>query len=366
MTRYTTILILSFLLLASVASAQVRRVQENKKPSQSTDMSVRAKSFIESSSVDASHAQWSRVIYRELNLTKGPNASLYFPEEPMIGQTNLFRLMINLMAEGKIPAYEYLDGREIFTERYILNMKDMLDKFHILYEEKAAKGKSVAQYLIDENDVPCNEVQSYYIKERWVFDQRGSMFFSQIEAICPILHRTGDFGGDVTKYPMFWIPYEKIRPYLTQHQIMSEGMNNTLRYTFDDFFVLRQYEGSIYKTMNLRNQSLMQLYPNADSLKVAQDKIEKELADFQDALWVAAPEETPVAKGSKSEAKNDVIEVEMEETVVEKGTDKEIQRTRTSVRSNPRAKSTETKKEKSTTRRSSADSAPIRSVRRTR
>lgn len=360
MTCSKTIISLTFLLLASVAPAQVKRVQENKTQTQPTDMSVRAKSFIESSAPEAADAQWSRVIYRELDLTNGPNASLYFPEEPMEGQTNLFRLIVNLMAEGKVSGYEYLDGREIFTEKYELNVKDMLDKFHILYEEKAARGKTAAHYLIDESDVPCNEVQSYYIKEKWVFDQRGSMFFATIEAICPILHRSGDFGGEVTKYPMFWLPYEKIRPYLTQHQIMSEGLNNTPRYTFDDFFVMRQYQGKIYKTLNLRNRSLMQMYPNADSLKMAQEKIEKDLVDFRRSLWVPTPEEAEAKAKKVSADPEAAVNAQEEETVVEK-------QPRTTVRSNPRSKSSKSEAAPArSVKRSSEGNAPVRSVRRTR
>ena len=189
------------------------------------------------------------------------------------------------------------------------------------------------------------------------------MFFSQIEAICPILHRTGDFGGDVTKYPMFWLPYESVRPYLSQHQIMSEGMNNTLRYTFDDFFTLRQYKGDIYKTLNLRNQSLMQQYPNADSLKMAREQIEKDLQSFEKALWVSAPVEAEAAPKAKA-AKNEVIvAIEGTELSQEQAVQKEEKSVRpASTRSNPRAKSSSSSSKSS----KSSGSAPVRSVRRTR
>ncbi|MEG0949352.1 MAG: gliding motility protein GldN [Bacteroidales bacterium] len=358
MTCFKTIILITSLLCTPALFAQVKRVQENKKETRTGDMSVRARSFLESSAPAAADAQWSRVIYRELDITQGSNASLYFPEEPMEGQTNLFRLMINLMAENKIKGYEYLDGREIFTDNYELKVKDMLDKFHILYEEQAARGKSAAQFVIDESDIPCNEVQSYYIKERWSFDQRGSMFFATIEAICPILHRSGDFGGEATKYPMFWLPYESIRPYLTQHQIMSDGMNNAPRYTFDDFFVMRQYDGKIYKTLNLQNKSLMQLYPHPDSLKMAQEKIEKDLVDFKQSLWV--PDAEAVAKAKAVAEKNNPEAVsEKEESVVEKPA-------RASVRSNPRAKTKSESVPARSVKRSSEGSAPVRSVRRTR
>lgn len=363
MTCFKTIISLAALFCAATSFGQVKRVQENKKEGSSSDMSVRARSFYESSAPATQHAQWSRVIYRELDITQGSNASLYYPEEPMEGQTNLFRLVLNLMADGKIKGYEYLDGREIFTEKYELQVKDLLDKFHIIYEEQAARGKNASRFTIDESDVPCNEVQSYYIKERWVFDQRGSMFFSTIEAICPILHRRGDFGGEATKYPMFWLPYESVRPYLTQHQIMSDGLNNAPRFTFDDFFVMRRYEGKIYKTLNLQNKSLMQLYPNADSLKMAQDKIEKDLTDFRNSLWVPATEQV-AAKAKNVSDKDEKPNISVSGKVSSEEEKPVEKNTRTSVRSNPRAKSESAAPSRSVKR--SSESAPVRSVRRTR
>lgn len=56
------------------------------------------------------------------------------------GQENLFRIILRLLADGELNAYEYLDGREVFTDQYKVNVRDMLDRFHILYTE--AKGST--------------------------------------------------------------------------------------------------------------------------------------------------------------------------------------------------------------------------------
>ena len=365
------------LMFTQVVSAQVARRTENSVPrgtrAESATpavpaMSVRAQAFYENTNMTPVESQWSRTIYRELDLTKGPNASLFFPEDPIDGQTNLFRLILNLISENHINAYEYLDDREIFTEKFELNTKDMLDKFYIVYEEKPGKGaRSASQYVIDENDVPAGEVMSYYIKEKWEFDQRSAQLVSSVEAICPILHRTGDFGGDVTKYPMFWIKYENIRPYLSQHLIMSDGVNNTKRFTFEDFFVLRQYDGDIYKTMNLQNKSLMQLYPNEDSLQLARTRIEAELKGFEESLWIPTPsmiEAKATAKKKQTLVATSVtpdsipVNIIVEEPVIERST----------RRTNPRVVKTKEEKaaEKAEKSSSRAVAAPARSVRRTR
>ena len=47
---------------------------------------------------------------------------------------------MQLLADNKVSAYEYLDGREIFTDQYKINVRDMLDRFHIYYQP--AKGST--------------------------------------------------------------------------------------------------------------------------------------------------------------------------------------------------------------------------------
>jgi gliding motility associated protien GldN len=340
MNSLRTILIICLVPLFANLSAQVKRASTKESNSSSSTLTERAKLSYSVSALDVPNAQWARVVYRELLLTEGPNASLYYPEDAVEGQPNLFRLIINLISENKIKGYEYLGDREQFIPKYELKVKDMLDKFHIVYTENSSRSsRTQPTYVIDENDVPSNEVLSYYIKERWVFDQQGSKFFSTIDAICPILHRSGDLGGDIVKYPMMWIKYDDIKPYLNQYHIMSDGSNNVMRYTFNDFFVLRQYKGEIYKTLNLQNKTLVQLYPNPDSLKMARDKIENELKAFESGLWVPKPAADSTQVNTKKEKSSREI-------------------TRSSKRSNPR--------ERSASSSDSGKSSPVRSVRKTR
>ena len=119
------------------------------------------------STITDADRQWMRVIYRSIDLEKDSNAALYFPEEPVEGQENLFRIILRLMADNTLPAYEYLDGREIFTDQYRIKTRDVLDRFHIPYTEAKGSTERNPRFAIDENDVPTNEVLSYYIVESW-------------------------------------------------------------------------------------------------------------------------------------------------------------------------------------------------------
>lgn len=309
--------IIAFIFAASIcfeAVAQddgqgvVRRRSGNERKKDNTPsgpvVTDRMQSFYESDGTSISDAdkQWMRVIYRQLDLDKDKNAPLYFPEEPVDGQENLFRIIMRLLANNQVAAYEYLDGREVFTEQYQVKVRDILDRFHILYSDAKGSTERNPRFVIEESDVPANEVLSYYVIERWEYDTRHNRLRPHIEAICPVLHRSGDFGGEAIKYPMFWLKFSDIRPWLAQQSIFVSDDNNLPTCNYDDYFNLTMYDGEIYKTRNLKNKSMLQLYPDDDSRKHAQDSIQASLDGFEKKLWVPSREEVIAAREAREAA----------------------------------------------------------------
>lgn len=242
--------------------------------------------------------QWMRIVYRHIDLDKGGNAALYYPEDADEGNENLFRIMLRLLASNTAPAYDYLDGKELFNEGNRVNVKEMLDRFHVLYTDAKGSTEKNPKVDIDPSDVPVNEVLSYYIIEKWEFDNRVNRTVATVEAICPVLHRSSDLGGEAVLYPMFWMRTADIRPWLARQQIFLSDDNNLPTCTLDDFFTMNLYEGDIIKTRNLRNRSMAQLYPDSNDLRRAQDSIHKRLTSFDDNLWVPSREEVMAQNGS--------------------------------------------------------------------
>lgn len=200
---------------------------------------------------------WMREIYRTLDLTKDTNGALYYPVEPQGNKMNLFTTMFRLLAQKKIPAYAYqLDGTERFQKDAEVTFRDVLDRFQIYYELKKVANRRDSVVSISNGDIPSADVLSYFIKEVWYFDQRTSTYGSVITAICPVLHRSEDFSSEKTKFPMFWVNYQDLVPYLMQSKISVSNYNNAANSTWDDFFAARLYKGDIYKTTNLQNRTL--------------------------------------------------------------------------------------------------------------
>lgn len=295
----------------------------------------RMQSFYEYKEISDADLEYMRVIYRQLDLTKPKNGPLYFPEEPMENQESLFRIIMRLLANNQLEAYEYLDGREVFTEQYRINVKESLDRFGILYKEAKGSTSKNPKFTIHESDIPANEVLSYYIIEKWEFDRVTNSMHQRVEAICPVLHRTDDYGYDVVKYPMFWVKYDAIRPALSQQYIFVDDDNNQPKYSYDDFFNLAMYEGEIYKTRNLQNKSMAQLYPDPEARKRAQDSIDNRLRNYGKDLWVPSREEL-LANADKSKGEKTVEnqKSEKEEVVSEKPAEEKSARSSRSRRGN--------------------------------
>lgn len=313
------LIVLAIVLFAQNANAQppTRRGGNNTEKKESTaniKLTERAKAQFPTIAV-SEEVDWKRDIYRSLNLELEENATLYYPVEPMGESVNLFTLLFRLVLSGDITAYKYnLDGYESFTEDNKMEPKTMLENYSVYYEENNG------ELIVGNSDVPSAEVLSYYVKESHYYDQRKGVYGKQITAVCPVIHRAGEYAAEVTKYPMFWVSYNDIKPYLTQNKIMASSLNNVAQTTFDDFFTRGLYKGDIYKTVNAKNLAISQYCKDSTEIKKEQDKIEKQLKDFETNLWntktVAEIRQDSIDMATK--AANDTIKNEKEKKVEKK------------------------------------------------
>lgn len=352
------------------ASGVRKRSERDKKKNEAAagpQITERMQGFYEAKEPHDADLEYMRQIYRQIDLTKDANTPLYFPEDVIDGQENLFRIILSQVVQGKVPAYEYLDGREVFSDQYKINVPEMLDRFGIYYREEGSDKNQ--KFVIEEADVPTGQVLNYYILEKWEFDRRSNQMKTRVEAICPVLNRTSDFGGD-TRYPMFWVKFDALRPYLASQYIFLSDDNNLPTYSLDDYFNLGMYDGDIYKTRNLRNLSLNQMYPNEDDLKRAQDSIDARLHDYGKHLWVPTREEY-LARQEREAAIKEALEkgdtaaalnVVDESTIKEKRSEKQATSKRTSTKKRAAKKKTKVKSSPSST----ANSNATKSVRRRR
>ena len=257
-----------------------QRQQKGQTQQQNQGMSMRARLMFPTAVDMPEDVVWRRDIYREIDLNQNANSGLYYPVEPIDKQLNLFTYVFKLALNGYIPVYEYrLDGNELFTDSAKVQMKTILDNFHIYYEEKDGKIR------VDNSDIPSAEVKLYYLKESAYFDQANSTFHRKVLAICPVMLREDDFGGEAAKYPLFWVKYSDLAPYLSRQTVMTSNLNNAAMMSMEDYFTLNRYEGKIYKTNNMLGKTLAQYCPTDSALQQEQMRIEAELKAFEEKIF---------------------------------------------------------------------------------
>lgn len=258
-----------------------RQADQAKASSGSKPLTVRAQIKEESEDPKIGNAPWVREIYSFLDLNKEENAPLYYPVKPIDGRTNLFNLIFKSVLAGDIDVYKYqLDGSERFTPEYKM---DVDSSFFLTIDIpfQVQNGK----YVVDPSDVPSEEIRGYYIKEAWYFDKNNSTVDVKTVAICPVLMYQEYDGSGMSRFPLFWLPYESIKPYTAEMPMMVSSLNNAWSKTINDFFLERNYDAEIYKTTNMTNRTLAEQF-EGDSLKKEQQKIKIELKKFNEDLWV--------------------------------------------------------------------------------
>ncbi len=284
---FIIIAICCFGVAGTSAQPKARRVQQQQeRKSNSNNMTLRQQIDFPTDEPMSGDVIWRRDVYRELDLTDDANAALYYPVEPDGTHVNLFTLLFKLIMAGPnhggIAAYSYdvNSGSEKFDESLRLSPKKFLDDYHIFYE-KTDKGVH-----IDDSDIPSAEVKAYFIKESSYYDQNTATFHRQVTALCPVMFREDDFGDGATKYPLFWVRYSDLAPFLAKQMVMTSNINNAAMMSLADYFGTNLYKGKIYKTNNMLGKTLAQEV-GSDSVKLskAQLRIDKEIAAFESKIW---------------------------------------------------------------------------------
>ena len=297
------IILLAACALPGVMSAQPaarRQQQQQAAQQQAGQLSTRAQISFPTQAAMDEDVVWRRDIYREIDLTQDANAGLYYPVEPQGTQMNLFTYMFKLMLRGQIKAYDYdvNSGDARFDESLRVKPLEFLKKYEI-YFERTDRG-----IHIDDADIPSREVKAYFIKESSYYDQNTATFHTKVLALCPVMVRDDDFGDGGTKYPLFWVKYDDLAPFLARQTIMTSNLNNAATMSVDDYFTMNRYKGKIYKTNNMLGATLPQ---DNDTLRAkAQNKIEQEIIAFENNMWgdqVRKDSLDSIAKMDKKELK---------------------------------------------------------------
>lgn len=252
---------------------------------------------------------WSRVVYRIIDMRFKQNYQLYYPIVEDAEYSSLMKVMLDAVANDKMPLAVYSKSENLGDIRPYFREENKVEGVEILdyldsQEDKAEDedvridGRILAEdstgnlYFVQKNFEKFAKNQlKYLIQEVVFFDKHYSRLYSKILAIAPLRADHSIMTDDMPVMEalygqlLFWIPFDALRPYMAQQYVMPKASDKT-RVTYDEFFAKKLYSAYILGVSNMHNNRMIPDYATTnEEIKAEQDRIERELLNFEQDLW---------------------------------------------------------------------------------
>lgn len=228
---------------------------------------------------------WSKIVWRQLELTEKMNHKFYFPTTPMDGRRSLIDLLLDGIHTQGLTAYTE-NGMDEFGA--ILTEKEVHQKMgsrQTVQEVETLEGEIQTKTI----DIPYNskEIKKYLIKELWFFDKQRSVMEVRIIGICPIRVYYRDDDPDQER-PLrsktFWIYYPEARKLLASAEVFNPK-NDAHRLTYEDIFQKRYFSSFIMGESNVYDNRLIQQYTVGIETLLEAERIKEDIFNFEQDLW---------------------------------------------------------------------------------
>lgn len=260
----------------------------------------------------ADDIEWSRIVYRVIDMREKQNNQLYFPVTPNEKYKSLFRLILEATVNGGLKAYEKKDFD--IQPRYDLQLTNdrLVETFQIADYDSV--NNSVRKTALIEKDPLTNMpvISSYaypdfaskqtkfLVQEIVFFNKHYSRMYTKIIGIAPIyiynetnvtnmfmlgLNKSGEGVWNFFQSSVLcWYLFDELRPFLAKQYIIPNG-NETQRLTYDEFFAQKLFYSYLLGDGNMLDKMLLQTYNDAESIRREQKRIETELLNVEQDLW---------------------------------------------------------------------------------
>lgn len=223
---------------------------------------------------------WSKRIWQVIDLREKMNQPLY--SNPAGETQGLMDVLMQAIESREITAYD-VDAEDFsipITHRTLMNR---LEQTQTITMQRPDPPYEEFDTVINISFNP-SDVLRFRIKEDWFFDTRRSVLEVRILGICPVREAidplTGESRGDE---PLFWVYFPEARDVLVNAPVFNAN-NQAQSMSYDDLFIRRFFDSTIYKAANVHNRRITEYYTGLDALLEA-ERIKEMIRNFEHDLW---------------------------------------------------------------------------------
>lgn len=236
-------------------------------------------------------AQWSKKVWRLLDLKEKENHPLYYPTEAQDDRVSLVQLMLDGIENEGISVYDFDEANEFDI---VLTKEEIFEKLGATLDsaEEYDPITEVYSMTYTEKEARPDEVTRMLMKEEWVFDKQKSKMEIRTIGLCPIrrfVKETDAEGVDadekeLTQKTLFWAYFPAFRPLFAKQEVFNP-YNDAERRTFDDIFFKRKFASHIYRITNVYDNRQIQYYKKGEDLLLEAERIKDWMFKFEHDLW---------------------------------------------------------------------------------
>ena len=239
--------------------------------------------------LQAEDVVYQRTIWRMLDREDDSNAPFFYPVNPVGGKQNMITILLEGIQRGEVTAYqptalgnEFHASLRMTPAQVETALGAILESIAVLDEN----GRRV--WVAREQESQLEDIQKVLVKEMVYFDKRNAHMQRRPIGICPIRMIPKDSGDDspddLVPQQTFWVPVMPVRDLLS-NKYVTTGDNEARQMSMEAYLTQHRYDGIIYAISNARGNQRLADYVPADEVAAESDRIEAEIASFEEKIW---------------------------------------------------------------------------------